>query len=226
MEVKGEKIKGIFIDRPNRFEALVKVDGSIERAHVPNTGRGREIFIPGTEVVLVRSNNENRKTKYTLMFANKRGHLICMNSAFANRVFEEGIAKGNIDWLHGIVRREVTYGNSRIDFFVEGEKSTFVEVKCGTYEENGIIMFPDAPTDRGRKHIDELLKAKEEGFNCAIVIVGFMDYVTEFTPNYKIDLEFGKKLKEAYDKGIIVKAYNCCIDIDDVSIKNEIKVYF
>lgn len=226
VKIEGDKVRGIFIERPNRFEAIVNIDGNIERVHVPNTGRMSEMLFPGTEVILIKSNNPNRKTKYSLMFVYKDDHLICINSALANKVFEDALITGKIKWLDGKIRREVTYNNSRIDFFIDGEEKTFLEVKCATYEENKITMFPDAPTDRGRRHIEELIKAKKEGYGAAIVIIAFMDYVEEFTPNYKIDKAFGEKLKEAYDNEVTVKAYKCFISTDEIYINEEIKLYF
>lgn len=226
VKIEGELVKAVFIERPNRFEAIVRVGGEIEVAHVPNTGRMREMLHEGVEVLLLKSNNPKRKTKYSMMFVRKDGHLICINSVLANSVFADAIREGRIEWLRGDIRREVTYHNSRIDFFIDGEEKTFVEVKCGTYEEDGVVMFPDAPTERGRRHIDEFMKIREEGYGAAVVIIAFMDYVTEFTPNYKIDREFGEKLREASEKGIIVKAYNCLIDPQQIQIKEEIKVYF
>lgn len=217
---------GFFISRPNRFEAWVKVDDGIELVHVPNTGRMIELLHEGTEVILLKSDKPNRKTKYTLFFVKKHGHLICVNSVLANNVFDDGIKSGTINWLNGDVKREVTYHKSRIDFFVDGYEKTFIEIKCGTYEENGVVMFPDAPTERGRRHIDELIATMEEGYSAAIVIIAFMDYVFEFTPNYKIDREFGEKLKKAFDLGMIVKAYNCKIEIGEISIKDELKIKF
>lgn len=226
VKIEGKKQRGIFIERPNRFEALVEVDGSIERVHVPNTGRMKELLHTGCEVVLLEANNPNRKTKYTMMFVYKGKNLICVNSAFANRVFEDAFKRDMFPWLNGNLRREVKYNNSRFDFLIEGDVNTFVEVKCGTYEEDDILMFPDAPTERGRRHIDELILAKNEGFNTAIVIIAFMDYVKSFTPNYKIDREFGEKLYFAYQNSVNVKVYNCNVTIDNVDIKEEIKINF
>lgn len=226
MRIVGEKVIGTFLERPNRFEALVEVNGEIERVHVPNTGRMAEMLHFGTKVVLVKAQNENRKTKYSLIFVYKGEHLICINSILANKVFEEGVKNLKIDFLEGNIRREVVYGKSRLDFLVEGHEKTYVEVKCCTYEEGNHAMFPDAPTERGRKHIDELMKAKQEGFNAAIVIFAFMDYVDRFTPNYKIDKEFGKKLKIAYENGINVKVYRCKISTDEIVIDKEIRVEF
>lgn len=226
MKITGEKVIGTFIERPNRFEALVEIDGELENVHVPNTGRMAEMLHPGCRVVLVKANNPNRKTKYSLIFVYKKDHLICINSILANKVFEEGINSGAIDFISGRVIREVTFGRSRLDFLVDGIEKTFVEVKCCTYEENNHAMFPDAPTERGRKHIDELIRAKAEGYNCAIVIFAFMDFVDKFTPNYKIDSEFGEKLKIAYENGVIVKIYRCTIDLNEVSIDREIDLIF
>jgi sugar fermentation stimulation protein A len=226
MVLYGEWIEGVFLQRLNRFEALVSVDTGIELVHVPNTGRMSELLHVGTEVILLKSNNPNRKTRYTLFFVKKDGHLICINSILANDVFEDAIKSGLINWLNGTIKREVVYHNSRIDFFIDGDEKTFVEVKCGTYEENGVVMFPDAPTERGRKHIDELICAMNEGYRAAVVIIAFMDYVHEFTPNCKIDRLFGEKLKEAFDLGVIVKVYNCNIGLEDISIKDEIKINF
>lgn len=226
MLLYGEWKTGVFISRPNRFEALVKIEDKIELVHVPNTGRMRELLLDETVVVLKKSNNPNRKTRYTLFFVLKEDHLICVNSVLANDVFEDAIKSGLIDWVNGEVKREVVYKDSRIDFFIKGEDKTFIEIKCGTYEENGVVMFPDAPTDRGRKHIDELVNAVKEGYRAAIVIIAFMDYVEEFIPNYKIDMKFGMKLKEAFEAGVIVKAYNCNIGLEEISIKDEIKINF
>lgn len=226
MNLNGIWKPGIFLNRLNRFEALVKIDNEIELVHVPNTGRMSELLHEGTEAVLLKSNNQKRKTRYTLFFVKKHDHLICIDSILANSVFEDAIKKGAVDWLRGTVKREVSYHNSRIDFFVDGDEKTFIEIKCGTYEENGVVMFPDAPTERGRRHIDELKTAMTEGYRAAVVIIAFMDYVHEFTPNYKIDREFGEKLRSASDSGMIVKAYNCTIGLEEISIKDELKIKF
>jgi sugar fermentation stimulation protein A len=226
MKLYGEWKPGIFLYRPNRFEALVNIDCGIELVHVPNTGRMSELLHEGTEVILLKSNNPNRKTRYTLFFVKKEGHLICINSVLANDIFEDAIKSSSIKWVTGNINREVVYHNSRIDFFIDGNEKTFIEIKCGTYEEKGVVMFPDAPTERGRKHIDELISAMNEGYRAAIVIIAFMDYVKEFTPNYKIDRLFGEKLKTAFDSGIVVKAYNCHIGLEDISIKDELKIIF
>lgn len=226
VEIGGEKINGIFLNRPNRFEAEVLINGEVEIAHVANTGRMKEMLIPGVEVILQKSDNPKRKTKYSLMFVKKNKNLICIKSALANNVFEDAFNNGRISWVSGDLKREVTYKNSRFDFFISGEENCFVEVKCGTYEEDGILKFPDAPTDRGRKHIGELIDASKNGYKGAIAIIGFMDYITEFTPHYKIDEKFGVKLKEAVENGIELHVYKTRITQDEIELLEEIPYYF
>lgn len=226
VEIGGEKIKGIFLNRINRFEAEILVNDNIEIAHVANTGRMEEMLYKGVEVILQKADNPKRKTKYSLMFVKKKGKLICIKSALANKVFEDGFNNGKFNWISGDIKREVTYGSSRFDFFIKGKEDCFVEIKCGTYEENGILMFPDAPTSRGRKHIEELIEAKGKGYRCAVVIIGFIDYITEFTPNYKIDEKFGEKLKEATEKGVEFYTYKCSIKEDSIEILKDIPYYF
>jgi sugar fermentation stimulation protein A len=226
MKISGEWKTGLFLERLNRFEALVKTSEGIELVHVPNTGRMSELLFPNTEVILLKSTNPKRKTGYSLFYIKKGEHLICINSVLANSVFEDGIKSSKIDWVTGDIKREVIYHNSRIDFFIHGSEKTFVEVKCGTYEEESIVMFPDAPTERGRKHIEELLIALKEGYLAAVVLIAFMDYATSFTPNYKIDPKFGEALKKASKEGLIVKAYSCNIEVGEISIKEEHKINF
>ncbi|MCX7883910.1 MAG: DNA/RNA nuclease SfsA [Caloramator sp.] len=225
MYIEGEKTIGRFIKRLNRFEALVWIEDKIELVHVPNTGRMIELLNEGTEVILQKSSNPYRKTKYSLLHIYKNQHLICVNSSLANKVFEEAVLKGKINWAEGKIKREVQFLNSRFDFFIEKNDGMFVEVKCATFEENGIAKFPDAPTERGKKHIDELILANNN-YKTGIVIIAFMDYVNSFTPNYKIDKAFGDKLKEAFLKGVLLKVYRCLVDIDEVSIKDEIRFFF
>lgn len=226
MFIEGEKTEGLFIKRINRFEALVNINDKIELVHVPNTGRMEELLFEGAKVILLRKDSEYRKTKYSLLHIYKNNHLICINSLFANKVFEEGVLKGKINFIKGRIKREVTFLNSRFDFLItDGINDTLLEIKCATYEEDGIAKFPDAPTQRGRKHIEELIKANNN-YKTGIIIISFIDYVKSFTPNYNIDRAFGEKLKEAYEKGVIVKAYRCNIDIDEIEIKDEIEIFF
>ncbi|WP_169713715.1 DNA/RNA nuclease SfsA [Paludifilum halophilum] len=224
MKMAGKKVQGIFIDRPNRFEAIVEIDGQREVVHVPNTGRMHEMLLPGTEVVVEQSDNPRRKTQYSLKFVRKKGHWICIHSALANRVFEEAVQSGVLDGVKGELSREVAYGGSRMDFRIEGNPPTLVEVKCVTYEKEGLAMFPDAPTVRGQRHVDELIRAVEAGYRGMIVFVAFMDFVTRFTPHCGIDPILGAKLKEAAEKGITLRAFTCSIDFDEIALDREIPV--
>lgn len=225
MIISGEKVQGVFIKRLNRFEAHVQVNGEVCLAHVPNTGRLKELLIEGVKVILRKSENPNRKTAYSLMFVYKGDHLICIDSILANRVFEESF-QNNLFELHGDIRREIPYRDSRIDFFINDVDPTLVEVKCCTHEQLGIASFPDAPTTRGQKHVKELMKAVQEGFRACIYLLTFMDYVEEFTPNDGIDPVFGSLLREAVKCGVEVKAYSCRITPDEIVLHRELKIVF
>lgn len=223
-KIKGEKIEAIFKERLNRFEARVLIKDEEHIVHVPNTGRLKELLIPRATVYLVKSSNKNRKTEYTLMFVKKGKKLICINSAMANRVLECAIKDGVINLGDGILKREVTFYGSKFDFLIDGNEKTFIEVKCATYENNGIAKFPDAPTERGRRHINELIKAVEMGYKAKIIFVAFMDYAIRVEPYSEIDYEFGKLLIIAKEKGVEILAYRCSVNLDEVTIKEKIEV--
>lgn len=224
LKIEGEKIKAKFIERPNRFQAIVEIDGEREIVHVPNTGRLKELLIPGANVYLLKSNDIKRKTKYTLMFVEKGHHLICIYSSLANRVIENALKAGEIHLGYGLLKREVTYGSSKFDFMIDGESKTYIEVKCVTLEEDGIAKFPDAPTQRGVRHIYELIEAKQKGYNSKVVFVAFMDYPKYFVPNYQTDKKFYEALKKAKDNGVDIICLKCNITVDEISIIDEIPV--
>lgn len=224
LKIEGEKIKAKFIERPNRFQAVVEIDGEREIVHVPNTGRLKELLIPGATVYLLKSNDTKRKTKYTLMFVEKGENLICIYSSLANRVLENALKEGQIHLGYGLLKREVVYGESKFDFMIEGENKTYIEVKCVTLEEDGIAKFPDAPTERGVRHIHELIDAKKKGYISKIVLIAFMDYVKYFVPNYITDKKFYEALKKAKDEGVDIMCLKCKITVDEISIINEIPV--
>lgn len=223
-KIAGYKKEAIFLKRLNRFEAIVEVDGREELVHVPNTGRLKELLIEGTKVYLLMSENEKRKTKYTLMFVDKNGKLICINSSLANRVLEDALKNGDVYLGDGKLKREVTYGNSKFDFCILGEKNIFIEVKCATYECNGIARFPDAPTERGSRHIEELINLKRQGYESKVIFIAFMDYVECFTPYREIDEKFYKTLIKAKKNGVDIKCYRCYITLDEIGIIDEIPV--
>lgn len=223
-KIPGEKIEGRFIKRLNRFEAIVEIEEKEILCHVPNTGRLRELLLPNAKVFLVRSNNKKRKTEWTLMFVEKNKGLVCINSAMANRVLESAIKENVVKSEKGVLKREVSFYNSKFDFFIDGDEKTFIEVKCATFEENGIAKFPDAPTDRGRRHIEELIKAVELGYKAKIIFVAFMDFVNLFTPYKEMDEKFALTLKKAKEKGVEVIAYRCSIELDEINVIDKITV--
>lgn len=223
-------IKGCFISRPNRFIAKVNINGATETVHVKNTGRCSELLVPGCVVYLSESDNVLRKTKYDLIAVekereNKSSLLINMDSQIPNYVAEEFLNKTDIFGKCFKIKREVTYSNSRFDLFVDmGERKAFVEVKGVTLERNGTALFPDAPTLRGVKHINELIKAVRDGYEAYIFFVIQMDEIDFFTPNVDMHPEFANALKKAVDAGVKILAYNCFVTNDSININRKVSV--
>jgi sugar fermentation stimulation protein A len=216
-----------FISRPNRFISHVLVDGRDEVVHVKNTGRCREILQEGAAIILEEASNPNRKTKYSLIAAYKGDVLINIDSQVPNMVVYEAIKKEMLKEFHEITRlsREVTYGNSRFDLYFEsGEQKGFIEVKGVTLEVDGIAMFPDAPTERGSKHVYEMIKAVEEGYAGFIFFLIQMKGVTHFTPNVVRDPKFAKALRLAQEKGVTILAYDALVDDAGICIGNPVPV--
>lgn len=221
-------ISGEFISRPNRFIAKVNINGAQEIVHVKNTGRCKELLIKGCRVYLSQSDNPNRKTKYDLIAVEKIKELgetllINMDSQAPNDVACEWL-KNEFFPIGTKIRREVKFGDSRFDFYAENEyEKSFIEVKGVTLEKNGIALFPDAPTIRGVKHINELIKAKECGFSAYILFVVQTKGVTAFSPNAETHPEFAETLKNAIDKGVTVLVYDCNVTTDSLTIDSQIK---
>ena len=231
INMKYKKIvKGIFKERPNRFIAHVEIDGKLEVVHVKNTGRCREILKPGVIVYLEESDNPNRKTKYDLVAAVKEelpweNKIINIDSQVPNQVAEEWLKNGNIFSSEAVIKREVTYGDSRFDFYIEdGERKAFLEVKGVTLEHDGRASFPDAPTLRGVKHINELIKCMEEGYEAYILFVIQMKGIHTFSPNDKTHPEFGGALRKAVAAGVNVIAMDCEVWEDGLEIRDEVEV--
>ncbi|MCR5796983.1 MAG: DNA/RNA nuclease SfsA, partial [Eubacterium sp.] len=193
--------KAKFINRPNRFIAEVEIEGKVEIVHVKNTGRCKEILIPGCEVWLHAPGTPGRKTKYDLVAARKQsGMLINIDSQAPNKVVKEWLEKQNYDKIIS----EYTYGASRIDFYLERnilQEKTLMEVKGCTLEIDGMGYFPDAPTERGVKHIKELIKARKEGYRAVLAFVIQMDGIVEVRPNVDTHPEFGAALEKARKAG-------------------------
>jgi len=217
--------EGIFISRPNRFIAVVDIDGKESICHVKNTGRCRELLIPGVKVILTKSNDLSRKTEYDLISVYKGEKLINIDSIAPNKVFGEWIRKGSFFDGITLIRPERTFGASRFDYYIEcGSRRIFVEIKGVTLEENGTVLFPDAPTERGIKHINELIKAKEEGFGAYIFFIIQMKDCTCFTPNKKMHPQFAEALSDASTKGVNICALNCNVYKDGLDIDGFIDV--
>lgn len=223
-------VKAKFIERPNRFIALVDIGGSVQKAHVKNTGRCRELLIPGTDVFLEEHDNPARKTKYSLIAVDKGGHLINMDSQIPNAVVAEYIEKGGIFGSeaagHIKVLREKTYKDSRFDIYAGlDERKIFIEVKGVTLEEDHIARFPDAPTVRGLKHIRGLMNAVADGYEAYIIFVIQMKGIKHFEPNYRTQPEFGQMLKEAKNAGVHLMAFECDVTEDAIEICGEVPVF-
>ena len=216
---------GRFIARPNRFIAHVELDGETVVCHVKNTGRCRELLTYGAKVVLSVAQNPARKTKYDLVAVWKGDLLINMDSQVPNDVAEEWLCQGELFSKNAKIRREVTYGDSRFDFYIEdGDRKAFLEVKGCTLEKNGVAMFPDAPTERGVKHIKELEKCLKNGYEAYILFVIQMKGVYAFVPNDKTHKAFGDALREASEMGVKIIAMDCEITPDSIEIKDTVKV--
>lgn len=219
-------VKGTFQARPNRFIALVEIDGREEVCHVKNTGRCRELLIPGTTVYLDHSDNPKRKTAYDLVAVEKGTRLINMDAQAPNRVFAEWAAGGGFLPHLRSIRPEVTFGASRFDFRLETEegKVIWVEVKGVTLEENGLARFPDAPTERGVKHIQELQRAAEAGDGAVLFFVVQMEGIQSVQPNDATHPAFGAALRQAAKQGVQVLARGCRVEPSRLEMAEEIPV--
>ena len=223
-------VQATFIERPNRFIAYCKINETIEKVHVKNTGRCRELLTPNCTVYLEESDNPNRKTKYSLIAVQKGNRLINMDSQVPNKVVQEALINKTIvlpglDEEISFIKPEKTYGNSRFDIYLETEnKKAFIEIKGVTLEENDIVLFPDAKTERGVKHIKELIEAKKDGYHSYIIFVVQMKNVKYFTPNIKMHKELGDALIEAQNAGVNILAYDCEVTPNSIEIKDEVNV--
>lgn len=224
--MRYEQIRqAIFRNRPNRFIAEVEISGRMERVHVKNTGRCRELLVPGCTVYLEKGQNPHRKTPYDLVAVEKGTLLINMDSQAPNKVFAEWARSGEFRRDLTLLRPETVWGSSRFDFYWEaGDEKGFVEVKGCTLEENGAAMFPDAPTERGVKHLRELAAASREGYSCAVCFVVQMKGCHVFRPNEATHPEFAATLREVAQDGVRVMAMDCIVTRDSLTIDASISV--
>ena len=219
-------VAGRFISRPNRFIAHVELNGRTEVVHVKNTGRCKELLVPDAVVYLEGNDDPGRKTAWDLVAVEKGSRLINMDAQAPNRVFGEWVQTGRFLPDVTLVRPETKYGDSRFDFYIEAAgKRHFVEVKGVTLEENGVVRFPDAPTQRGVKHLEELIRAREEGYESWVCFVVQMEDVTHFEPNDTTHPAFGEALRRAERAGVHILALECEVTQDSMNISGTVPVF-
>lgn len=216
-----------FLERPNRFIARVEMeDGRIETVHVKNTGRCGELLLPGARVFLDRPAGVNRKTTYDLVAVYKDKMLVNMDSAAPNKAVREWLESGRGFTDTTLVRPETKFGNSRFDFYVEaGKEKIFIEVKGVTLERDGVVLFPDAPSERAVKHVQELMEARKKGFRAAVLFVIQMKGVEYFIPNADTHPAFAKALAEAKETGVELYAYDCIVTENGMELDTPVPVY-
>lgn len=219
----GNVVKGIFRARPNRFVAHVEIGGQMEVCHVKNTGRCRELLVDGATVYLEESRNPARKTRFDVIAVEKGDRLINMDSQAPNKVAGEYLP-GLLPGLRTL-RAEKVFGSSRFDFYAETERERwFIEVKGVTLEEDGVVLFPDAPTERGVKHLRELCDTIDAGYRAMVLFVVQMENVRWFTPNVRTHPEFGQALLEAREKGVVLHAVDCAVTLETLAAGKPVEI--
>ena len=214
-----------FVRRINRFTAEIKIDGTPEICHVKNTGRLGELLVPGARAFVQQSDKEDRKTKYSLVGVVKDGRVVNTDSQAPNKVFYEWVKKGGFVDGVTLIKPEKTFGDSRFDCYIEAqERKIFVEVKGVTLEKDGIALFPDAPTERGVKHLRGLCECVRQGFEAYIVFVVQMKGVRGFAPNKETHREFAKSLLECSTCGVNILCLDCDVTENTLEISEEIPV--
>ena len=217
-------VPGTFLRRPNRFIAHVLIDGAEETVHVKNTGRCKELLPPGAQVWCQRSDNPNRKTKYDLITVKKGDRLINMDSQAPNAAAGEWLKNGGLGEIENL-KAETFHGDSRYDFsFTKNAKQCFLEVKGVTLEEDGVCAFPDAPTERGARHLRGLTEAAKAGYGAYVLFVIQMADVKYLRPHDERDPAFGASLREAAENGVAVLAVDCAVDVDSMDIRLPVPV--
>ncbi len=218
-------VEGTFLERPNRFIAYVDIAGKREKVHVKNTGRCRELLKENAKVYLEKSDKAERSTAYDLVAVQKGDRMINMDSQAPNRAVEEWLRAGGLFPTLSFLRPETKYGNSRFDFYAkDGEKEIFIEVKGVTLEEDGAVRFPDAPSERAVKHVEELIEARMEGYEAIILFVIQMEQIRYFRPNREMQPAFAEALERAKEAGVRILAYDCKVEKDGMTIHEPVPV--
>jgi sugar fermentation stimulation protein A len=210
IKIEDRIVKGVFQERLNRFSALVKVKDKIVLTYLPNSGRMHELLIPETQVFLKEASKENRKTSYDLIGVSYNGQRVSVDSRVPNKLVLEALRNHDIKELseYDVIKPEFGYGHSRLDFFLNNNhESCLLEVKSATLVKDGVAMFPDAVTERGKRHVNELVKAKKEGYRACVLFVVQRTDAHSFSPSDETDPKFGKALRNAAVEGVEVYAY-------------------
>ncbi|MBM7555484.1 DNA/RNA nuclease SfsA [Halanaerobacter jeridensis] len=218
--------QGELIERENRFVAQVKLDDKKIKAYVPNPGRMEELMVPGTEVYVYHVPQKDRKTKYNLSLINYNNRLVSINSQLPNQLILNALEKQELQPYsqYTNIKAEHSYGNSRLDFYLQGQDEVLIEVKSVTLVEDKVAKFSDAPTERGRRHLSELIQAKKEGYRTGVIFLIQRDDANKFIPHRRIDLQFADKLKEAQEAGVEIYAWNCQVNLEGIELEEEINV--
>ena len=220
----AKMVEGKFLARPNRFIAHIEIDGKEEVCHVKNTGRCRELLPVGARVWCLDAASPSRKTRYDLITVRKGERLINMDSQAPNTAAKEWLQAGGLGKIENL-KAEAKHGDSRFDFsFTKDGKPCFLEVKGVTLENDGVCAFPDAPTQRGAKHLRELAKLAREGYGAYVLFVIQMEGVKYLHPNDLTDKPFGDALREAKNAGVVIMAYDCKITVNTMNISNKVEV--
>ena len=223
-------VPGVLFSRPNRFIAMVEPEGeTLQKVHVKNTGRCRELLLPGAAVWLEQSGNPQRKTKYSLVAVQKGEILINMDSQAPNKAAGEWLARNQLPGAPGLpvkIKPEYTYGKSRLDFYLEYHDGScaLVEIKGVTLEKDGLLLFPDAPTQRGIKHLQELAGAANDNTRCYALFVGQMKGVSGFSPNRETHPQFADALAAAAAAGVHILCYDCVVEPGSMKLDRPVPV--
>ena len=219
-------VPGTFRARPNRCLAYVEIDGREEVCHVKNTGRCRELLIPGARVWCQHHDDPDRKTAWSLIAVGKGDLLVNMDSQIPNKLAYNYVNHGGLGFVPTLLKAEKTYGNSRFDLYYEaGDRKGFVEVKGVTLETDRIARFPDAPTERGRKHLTELQQAARDGYEAWALFVIQMEGMVRFEPNAATDPAFAEELSKAAANGVNIRAVECHVEPQELEIVREVPVF-
>ncbi|HPM00108.1 MAG TPA: DNA/RNA nuclease SfsA [Bacillota bacterium] len=232
MKIINKTIDGRFVQRLNRFEGIAEINGREVPVHIPNTGRCRELLFKGSRVILEIRESKTRKTPYELIMVYKGDRLISIDSQAPNKIVEEAVRGGLIEEIgsYEYVKREANFGQSRFDLLLKKAEgsgnadSCYMEVKGVTLEIDGIALFPDAPTERGARHMKELAAARKEGYRAAVIFLVQMGGIKTFSPNKLMDSGFSEALADAHSEGVEVLSYNCRVSEKEIVINEKVDV--